>query len=172
MLRPIYVPSIRMEHARALVHQRTKLVSDQTRCKSRILGFLMFHGLKLKMDKPSEYWSRRFVESLKTLSGLTPLLRQSLDVKLEEYLFIRNLVGNMTKQIRMLSTQKSFASLQSLIQGIPGIGLYQQYIVLSSFQASTVQETLQHPLERLLTKNTDAYLKVEKDLAALELSVS
>ena len=29
----------------------------------------MFSGLKLKMDKPNEYWSRRFVESLKTLPG-------------------------------------------------------------------------------------------------------
>jgi transposase len=133
-LRPIYVPSIRMEHARALVRQRTKLVSDQTRCKSRIWGFLMVHGLKLKMDQPNEYWSRRFIESLKTLAGLTPLLRQSLDVKLEEYLFIRKLVGNMTKQIRMLSTQRSFAPLQSLIQGIPGIGLLNSMVIITELQ--------------------------------------
>ncbi len=42
MLRPIYVPSIRMEHARTLVRQRIRLVSDQTRCKNRIWHFLMF----------------------------------------------------------------------------------------------------------------------------------
>ena len=61
------------------------------------------------MDKPNDYWSRRFIESLKTLPSLTPLLRQALDTALEEYLFIRKLVGDMTKQIRALSTQKSFA---------------------------------------------------------------
>ena len=134
MLRPIYVPSIKMEHARTLVRQRIQLVSDQTRCKNRIWGFLMVHGLKLKMDKPNDYWSRRFVESLKTLPGLTPLLRQSLDRHMEEYLFIRKLVGNMTKQIRVLSTQKSFASLQSLIQSIPGIGLLNSMVIITELQ--------------------------------------
>jgi transposase len=134
MLRSVYVPSIRMEHARALVRQRIRLVSDQTRCKNKIWGFLMFHGLKLQMDKPNDYWSRRFVESLKTLPGLTPLLRQVLDTGLEEYLLIRKLVGDMTKQIRVLSTQKSFASLQDLIQGIPGIGLLNSMVIITELQ--------------------------------------
>jgi transposase len=134
MLRPIYVPSIRMEHARALVRQRIRLVSDQTRCKNKLWGFLMFHGLKLQMDKPKDYWSRRFVESLKTLPGLSPLLRQVLDAGLEEYLFIRKLVGNMTRQIRALSTQKSFAPLQNLIQGIPGIGLLNSMVIITELQ--------------------------------------
>jgi transposase len=134
MLRPIYVPSIRMEHARTLVRQRIRMVSDQTRCKNRIWGFLMFSGLKLKMDKPNEYWSRRFVESLKTLPGLTPLLRQALDAALEEYLLIRKLVGNMTKQLRVLSRQKSFAPLQNLIQGIPGIGLLNSMVIITELQ--------------------------------------
>ncbi len=54
--------------------------------------------LKLNMDKPNDYWSRRFVESSKNL-GLpnSLLLRQTLDTALEEYLLIRKLVGDMTK---------------------------------------------------------------------------
>lgn len=134
MLRPIYVPSIRMEHARTLVRQRIRLVSDQTRCKNRIWGFLMFHGLELKMGKPNDYWSRRFIESLKTLASLTPLLRQTLDTALEEYLFIRKLVGDMTKQIRALSTQKSFVTLQNLIQSVPGIGLLNSMVIITELQ--------------------------------------
>ena len=133
-LRPIYVPSIRMEHARTLLRQRSRLVSDQTRCKNRIWGFLMFHGLKLIMDKPNDYWSRRFVESLKTLPGLTPLLGQVLETALEEYLLIRRLVGDMTRQIRALSVQKSFATLQNLIQSIPGIGLINSMVIITELQ--------------------------------------
>lgn len=133
-LRPIYVPSIRMEHARTLLRQRSRLVSDQTRCKNRIWGFLMFHGLKLKMDKPNDYWSRRFVESLKALPGLTPLLGQVLETALEEYLLIRRLVGDMTRQIRALSVQKSFATLQNLIQSIPGIGLINSMVIITELQ--------------------------------------
>lgn len=133
-LRPIYVPSIRMEHARTLVRQRIRLVMDQTRCKNRIWHLLMFSGLKLKMDKPNDYWSCRFIESLKTLPGLTPLLRQTLDMALEEYLFIRKLVGDMTKQLRALSAQKSFAPLHNLIQSIPGIGLLNSMVIITELQ--------------------------------------
>jgi transposase len=61
-------------------------------------------------------------------------LRQVLDAELEEYLFIRKLVGNMTKQIRVLSTQKSFAPLQNLIQGIPGIGLLNSMVIITELQ--------------------------------------
>ena len=86
------------------------------------------------MDKPNDYWSRRFIESLKALPGLTPLLRQALDTALEEYLMIRKLVGNMTKQLRELSTQKSFARLQKLIQGIPGIGLLNSMVIITELE--------------------------------------
>jgi len=134
MLRSIYVPSIRMEHARTLVRQRIKLVQDQTRCKNRIWHMLMFSGLKMKMDKPNDYWSCRFVESLRKLPCQTPSLRQALDMALEEYLLIRKLVGNMTKQLRVLSAQKSFAPIQNLIQSIPGIGLLNSMVIITELQ--------------------------------------
>jgi transposase len=134
MLRPIYVPSVKMEHARALVRQRIRLVRDQTQCKNKIWGFLMFHGLKLQMDKPKDYWSGRFVESFTSLPGLTLLLRLVFDAALEEYLMIRKLVGHMTRQLRTLSTQKYFASLQNLIQGIPGIGLLNSMVIITELQ--------------------------------------
>jgi len=133
-LRPIYVPSIEMEHARTLVRQRIRLVKDQTRCKNRIWHMLMFSGLKLKLDKPNDYWSRRFVESLKQLPCQTPSLRQALDTALEEYLLIRKLVGTVTKLLRALSTQKSFATLQNLIQSIPGIGLLNSMVIITELQ--------------------------------------
>ncbi|HZZ75307.1 MAG TPA: IS110 family transposase, partial [Puia sp.] len=46
----------------------------------------------------------------------------------------RKLVGDMTKQIRVLSTQKSFDSLQDLIQGIPGIGLLNSMVIITELQ--------------------------------------
>jgi transposase len=133
-LRPIYVPSIKMEHARTLVRQRIRLVVDQSRCKNRIWHLLMFSGLKLKMDKPNDYWSLRFVESLRKLPCQTPSLRQALDMALEEYLLIRKLVGDMTKQLRVLSAQKAFATLQNLIQSIPGIGLLNSMVIITELQ--------------------------------------
>ena len=64
-LEAIYIPAVMMEHARSLVRQRSRLVRDQTRCKNRIWHLLMFSSLKLDADKPKQYWTRRFIESLR-----------------------------------------------------------------------------------------------------------
>jgi transposase len=133
-LRPIYVPAMEMEHARTLVRQRGRLVKDQTRCKNRIWALLMFSGLKLEYDKPKEYWSRRFVESLRNLPCKTQELRQALDTAMTEYLFIRKLVTVVTKQIRALALQTSFSEIQKLIQSIPGIGLLNSMIIITELQ--------------------------------------
>src|ERR1700682_2381408 len=133
-LRPIHVPDLEMEHARTLVRQRGRLVKDQTRCKNRVWHLLMFSGLKLKMDKPNDYWSRRFVESIRMLPCQTQYLRQALDMALEEYLLIRKLVGAATKQIRTLSEQKTLIETQKLIQSIPGIGLLNSMIIITELQ--------------------------------------
>ena len=133
-LRPIHVPELEMEHARTLVRQRGKLVKDQTRCKNRIWHMLMFSGLKLDIDKPKDYWSRRFVEVIRRLPCQTQWLRQALDVALDEYLFIRSLVGASTKQIRTLSEQQTLVKTQKLIQGIPGIGILNSMIIITELQ--------------------------------------
>jgi transposase len=133
-LKSIYIPNIEMEHARSLVRQRARLVKDQTRCKNRIWHLLMFSGLKLDMDKPNDYWSRRFVESIMKLPCQTEALRQTLNTAIEEYLFIRKLVGAATKQIRNLSLQSSLNKTQQLLQSIPGIGLLNSMIILTELQ--------------------------------------
>jgi transposase len=133
-LRPIYVPAIEMEHARTLVRQRGRLVQDQTRCKNRIWHLLMFSGLKLEADKPQCYWSRRFIESLRQLSCETKPLRQALDIAIEEYLLVRKLLSVVTKQVRILSIQTSFVTIQQLIQSIPGIGGVNAMIIITELQ--------------------------------------
>jgi transposase len=133
-LRPIHVPDLEMEHTRTLVRQRSKLVRDQTRCKNRVWHLMMFSGLKLNMDKPKDYWSRRFVESIRQLPCPTPYLRQALDTALEEYLLIRKLVRSTTIKIRALSEQKTLVNTQKLIQGIPGIGLLNPMIIITELQ--------------------------------------
>jgi transposase len=134
ILRPIHVPELEMEHARTLVRQRGKLVKDQTRCKNRIWHMVMFSGLKLNIDKPKDYWSSRFVEVIRLLPCQTQWLRQALDAALNEYLFIRSLVGASTKQIRALSEQQTLVKTQKLIQGIPGIGILNSMIIITELQ--------------------------------------
>jgi transposase len=119
----IYVPDPVMEHARSLVRQRSRLVQDQTRCKNRIWHLLMFTGLKLDAEKPKQYWSKRFIESLGKLPVTDDGLKQTLEIAIEEYLSIRLLVLKATTFIRQLSVQPLFQPVQKLLQTIPGIGL-------------------------------------------------
>jgi len=135
-LEAIYVPAKEMEHVRTLVRQRSRVVWDQTRCKNRIWHLLMFSGLKLEaeVDTPTQYWSRRFIESLKKLPCETMPLRQALDLAIEEYLLIRKLLSFVTKQIRVLSQQPPFATLQKLLRSIPGIGIVNAMVIMSELQ--------------------------------------
>ncbi len=133
-LESIYVPEIEMEHARTLVRQRSRLVRDQTRCKNRIWHLLMFSGLKLDADKPKQYWSKRFIETLNQLPCGSEPLRLALTIAVEEYLQVRKLLSLATKQVRVLSEQSSFVAIQKLLQSIPGIGVVNAMIIMTELQ--------------------------------------
>lgn len=133
-LEGIYIPAIEMEHARTLVRQRTRLVRDQTRCKNRIWHLLMFSGLKLESDKPKQHWSRRFIELLRQLSIQTEALRHTLDIAIEEYLSVRKVLSIATKQVRILSMQEPFFTIQKVIRSIPGIGGVNAMIIITEVQ--------------------------------------
>ena len=133
-LEAIYVPAVMMEHARSLVRQRSRLVRDQTRCKNRIWHLLMFSGLKLDADKPKQYWTRRFIESLRRLPCENESLRHALDLAIDEYLSVRKLLMIATRQVRKLSVESSFSEAQKLIQSIPGIGMVNGMIIMTELQ--------------------------------------
>jgi transposase len=128
-LQGIYIPDPVMEHARSLVRQRTRLVQDQTRCKNRIWHLLMFSGLKLDADRPKQYWSKKFIESLRKLDVTDDGLKQALDIAVEEYLGIRELLKKAIIYMRKLSVQSLFKPIQTSLQSIPGIGLINAMIL-------------------------------------------
>ena len=133
-LEGIYVPPTEMEHARSLVRERSRLVADQTRCKNRIWSLLMFSGLSVDADKPKQYWSRKFIESLKKLDCGSKPLRDALDLAIEEYILVRQLLTKATKKVRELSGEKLFAEIQEFLRSIPGIGLINAMVIHTEIQ--------------------------------------
>lgn len=131
MLQGIYIPKPQLEHARSLVRQRERLVRDQTRCKARIRHLIMFSGLQVSENK---YWSARFVKQLQELSCGTVELRQTLDLALEEYLKVRELLLKATRMIRTLSKESPYAKLISLLRTVPGIALINSMVLLTELQ--------------------------------------
>jgi|SRR5215210_609652 len=143
-LEAIYVPQTEMEHARSLVRERSRIVRDQTRCKNRIWGLIMFSGLNVDSDKPKQYWSRKFVESLKQLDCRSEPLRQTLDLAIEEYVLIRQLLTKATKRVRALSGTELFTEIQEFLQSIPGIGLINAMVIHTEIQDISRFKTLDH----------------------------
>ena len=127
----IYIPEQMMEHARSLVRQRYRLVQDQTSCKNRIKHLLMFSGLKVAGP---ERWSMKYVNALKQLDCGSSTLRITLDLAIEEYLQIRNLLKQATVAIRELSRQEPFLSVQPFLQSVDGIGLINGMVIQTEIQ--------------------------------------
>ncbi|MFL5788285.1 MAG: IS110 family transposase [Flavisolibacter sp.] len=143
-LEGIYVPQTEMEHARSLVRERSRIVDDQTRCKNRIWSLLMFSGLSVDADKPKQYWSRKFIESLKQLDCGSKPLREALDLAIEEYILVRQLLTKATKKVRELSSDKLFAEIQQFLRSIPGVGLINAMVIHTELQFICRFKTLDH----------------------------
>jgi transposase len=143
-LEAIYVPGTAMEHARSLVRQRSRIVQDQTRSKNRIWSLLMFSDLTVNAEKSKQYWSRKFIESLKQLHCGSEPLRQALDLAIDEYVLIRKLLTTATKKVRALAGSKLFAEIQQLLRSIPSIGLINAMVIHTELQDIRRFKTLDH----------------------------
>jgi len=129
-LKGIYIPGIQMEHARALVRQRYRLVQDQTRCKNRIKHMLMCNGVPLNSNG---HWSGKYVKQLENVK-CEPPLQTALNLAIEEYKQMRSLLKGATLAIRNLAEQPAFAKVQRYIQSIDGIGLINGMVIQTEIQ--------------------------------------
>jgi transposase len=120
-LHPLYVPSQQAEHDRSLVRMRYNFVKKQTRCKLQIKSLLAFSGIPILDDMDERYWSRRFIAWLQQVRFTTDSGTQALHVLLEELLFLRSQLLQLTRQIRQLSRLSSYQTSAQLLRTIPGI---------------------------------------------------
>lgn len=129
-LKGIYVPDIVMEHARALVRQRWRLVQDQTRCKNRIKHLLMCNGIQIEVKGS---WSNKYVRALEEVTCSEPL-KAALDLAVSEYKKIRGLLKRALLAIRQLAKQEPFIQIQQYLQSIDGIGIINGMVIQTEIQ--------------------------------------
>jgi transposase len=120
-LRPLYVPSQQAEHDRSLIRMRYSFVKKQTRCKLQIKSLLTFSGIPIPDDMDERYWSRRFIAWLQQVRFVTESGTQALHMLIEELLFLRSQLLQLTRQIRELSRSAPYHRSVQLLQTIPGI---------------------------------------------------
>ena len=138
-LKAIYVPAADLEHARSVVRGRHRLVQDQTRCKNRIKHLLMFSGLEVQ---GTGRWSLKYVQALQQIPCASPALKVALDLAIQQYLSIRQLLSKATQEVRKLARQEPFLTLQPYLQSIDGVGLINGMVIQTELQDMSRFKTL------------------------------
>jgi transposase len=138
-LKAIYVPAADMEHARTVVRWRHRLVKDQTRCKNRIKHLLLFSGLEVQ---GTGRWSLKYVHALQQIPCASPTLKVALDLAIQQYLSIRQLLSKATLEVRKLARQEPFLTLQPYLQSIDGVGLINGMVIQTELQDMSRFKTL------------------------------
>lgn len=131
-LKGIYIPDKQMEHSRSLVRQRHRVVQDQTRCKNRIRHMLLFSGIQTKGTE--ERWSKKYINQLQELVCETDSLKAAINLAIEQYFQLRNIVKQATLAVRTLAQQPLFAPVQKWLQSISGVGLINGMVIQTEIQ--------------------------------------
>ena len=83
---------------------------------------LHFYGIKLPSHSESSYWSRRFIEWLKTIQFSHSPARDYLDLCVDELEQGRKRLLAVIRQLRQYSQQPEINKIICLLLTVPGIG--------------------------------------------------
>jgi transposase len=125
-LRGIYVPRTEILEIRSLIRLRNSIVKDTTRQKNRIKSLLRFHGIEIPEEFTSRStgnWSKHFIQWLGQVELTTGYGRKTLDLHIEQFVRLREMLLQETRTIRQLSRSEPFAEPLRLLMTVPGIGI-------------------------------------------------
>ena len=135
-LQAIHVPSLKTLEDRSLVRTRSTFVKDLARNKNRIKSFLYFHGIDIaeSFTKSQTHWSGAFMKWLDDLEMQNRSGKQSLQTIVTASKNLRELVLQVSRQIRELSKTESYNEHVTLLTSIPGIGLLTAMMLLTELE--------------------------------------
>lgn len=128
-LRKLTIPEKPREALRCLTRQRTALVRDYRRIKSRIKSLLLYHQIHIPPDMDTPKWPIKFIDWLKALKFETHNTNFTLTSMINQYGFIDKEIKSVSNAIRAYC--KKYHKLDyNLLRSIPGIaGLTAAYIL-------------------------------------------
>jgi len=121
----IYILGKSTMENRSLVRLRATIVKDLVRFKQRIKSFLYYFGIKFPevFSNGGSHWSRRFIKWLKEEVPIhLELGGQTMRFMVQEAEQLRNLLLEITREIRTLSKTDKYSSQMKLLRTIPGVG--------------------------------------------------
>jgi transposase len=127
----IYVPLRASQEDRSLVRLRHQFVQKQTRCKNQLKALLSYYGISIPDEVSTTHWSRKFITWLEQVTFQRASGNITVTMLLEELKSLRGMIANVTKQIRLLSTQEPYTASIELLRTIDGISVLSGMIFLT-----------------------------------------
>ena len=122
LLRPIHVPSEKLQKQRSLIRFRKRLWADLVRCKNRLKGELFFQGIAIPKKWDNAYWSHNFLNWISEVAKGDEDLGCTLLLMLEEVKALRALLLKTERKLRELMWSEEYRHKSELLRSIPGVG--------------------------------------------------
>lgn len=128
-LKKITIPDPVRESLRSLTRQRTALVRDYRRIKTRIKSLLCYNQMYIPEGMDSPKWSKRFLKWLRELDLGYDNSNRTLKSMLHQYSYIDQEIKDISNEIRKYC-KKHHKTDYMLLRSVPGIaGLTAAYIL-------------------------------------------
>lgn len=128
-LKKITIPNLNRESLRSLTRQRTALVRDYRRIKTRIKSLLLYLQVDIPEGMDSPKWPLRFLEWLKELDLDLTNTNRTLRSMLSQYRYIDQELKILSNDIRSYC-KKHHKKDYMLLRSVPGIaGLTAGYLL-------------------------------------------
>ena len=128
-LKKLVIPEPKREALRCLTRQRTALVREFRRIKSRIKSLLLYHQIHIPEEMDTPKWPKKFITWLREISMDFDNNFLTLKSMLAQYEFVDNELKQLSNLIRAYC-RKNHKKDYYLLRSIPGIaGLTASYIL-------------------------------------------
>jgi len=128
-LKKLTIPDKTRESLRSLTRQRTALVRDYRRIKSRIKSLLLYYQIEIPEGMDTPKWPLKFLSWLRSLSFAEQNKSRTLKSMLAQYVFLDSEIKLLSNDIRAYC-KKHHTEDYNLLRSVPGIaGLTASYIL-------------------------------------------
>jgi len=122
LLEAIYVPDEELQKERNLIRFRKKLIGDLNRSKNRVKSLLKFQGIIIPENMDNPNWSKNFIVWVEEQAAKDTLLRDTVELMLEEVKLQRQLLLKTERKVRALMSSEKYAGKAKLLRSVAGVG--------------------------------------------------
>jgi len=120
-LKGIHVPDETIQKERTLIRYRKNVVNDINRSKNRLKSLLKYQGIEIPEAYSKSNWSSNFMKWVEQQAAKDDLLKDSLELMLEQVKLLRLQLLKVEKKLGALRNGK-YAAKAQLAMSVPGIG--------------------------------------------------